>query len=114
MGMVSLRPPEVIPDVQKPFSLRSHPAAWGLPISSTFKARLIVCTEPLQQLGRLLWYMVHEDLAIAFHVALSLLERQLADIPEGFLIILERGNGQRKRVLLPHPPGSTLIFPRMS
>lgn len=44
MGMVSLRPPEMIPDVQKPFSLRSHPAAWGLLISLTFKARLIVCT----------------------------------------------------------------------
>ena len=86
--------PEVIPVVQKPFSLTSHPAAWSLPVTSAFEARLIVGTQSLQQLGRLLWYVVHEDLAIAFHVALCLLKRQLADVPKGFLIILWRGKGR--------------------
>ena len=98
------------PYVQKPFSLRPHPAAWSLPITSAFKARPIVSTESLQQLGRLLWYMVHEDLAIAFHVALSLLKRQLADIPEGFLIILWGQKGQQNCMLLPHPSKHTLFL----
>lgn len=113
-GRGTLEAPEMIPALQKPFSLRSHPAAWNLPIASAFEARLVVRTESFQQLGRLLWYMMHEDLAVAFHVALSLLKRQLADIPQGFLIILCRSKGQRKAVLLPHLPGRTLIIPRMS
>lgn len=103
-----------IPAVQKPFSLRPHPAAWSLPITSAFKAGPIVGTKSLQQLGRLLWYVVHEDLAVAFHVALCLLKRKLADVSKGLLIILWRGKGQNKHVLLPHPPGSTFSIPGMS
>ena len=54
--------------------------------------------------------MVHEDLAIAFHVALSLLKRQLANIPEGFLIILWGQKGQQNCMLLPHPSKHTLFL----
>lgn len=87
-GLDTHKTPKVILVVLQPFSLRPHPAAWSLSVTSAFEAGLIVGTKSLQQLGHLLWYMVHEDLAIAFHVALCLLKRQPANVSKGFLIIL--------------------------
>lgn len=105
--------PQVIPAIQQPFP-GPHPAAWRLLVTLAFKAGPIVGTKSLQQLGRLLWYVVHEDLAIAFHVALCLLKRQLADVPKGFLVILWKRKGQSKGMFLSHPLGeSTAVIPNV-
>lgn len=95
-GLGTHEAPMVIPGVQQAFSQRPHPADWSLPVTLAFRAGLIVGTKSLQQLGHLLWYMVHEDLAIAFHIAFCLLKRQLANVPKGFLIVLWRGTEQNK------------------
>lgn len=102
---------EVTPAVQQPLSQRPHPAAWSLPVPSAFEAGPIVSTKSFQQLGRLLWYVVHEDLAVTFHVALCLFKRQLADVPQGFLVILWRGGGQSESTRPSSPPGRTVTGP---
>lgn len=84
---LSERASKVIPATPNCFP-RSHPEAWSLSITSAFWTGPVVSTKSFQQLGCLLRYVVHEDLAIALHVTLCLLKRQLTDILKGFLVVL--------------------------
>lgn len=107
--MASEQASKVIPAIPNCFP-RSHPETWSLPITPAFRTGPIVSTKSFQQLRCLLWYVVHEDLAIALHVTLCLLKRKLTNILKGFLIVLWRGKG-KLLLFLSHPAGCIFSIP---